>query len=394
MDIGRSEYLKSLEPYAFAEVDKARKRAEKKYPGDVLDFGVGDPTEPTPAVAVAEGIKEAAIHPERGYPSYRGEIEFREAVSAWLERRFGVKMDPEEEITATLGSKQAVFSFPMAYANRGDAILIPDPGYPPYTTGTKQRGAEPIFMPLKEENDFLPPLGDIGEENAERAKIMWINYPNNPTTKIAPKEFLKRVVDFCEDNNVLLVSDEAYTEMYYEEDKKPISLFNVEGGTEVGLVFHSLSKRSNMTNYRIGFVTGKKDLLDPFREVQTNLHSGQAQILQRAAVGALSDEIHVEEMRNLYREKRKALIPALQEAGFPEVYAEGTFYLWAKIPESSSSLEAVKDLLGEKGLNATPGEALAHLPEVGKQFLRFALVPSIEETNEAAERLKEEKIFE
>lgn len=394
MRIEKSDYLNSIEPYAFAEVDKARKKAEKEYSGELIDFGVGDPTEPTSAAAVAEGIKEAVIHPERGYPSYEGEIEFREAVSEWFDKRFGVKMDPKKEITATLGSKQAVFTLPMAFANRGDVILIPDPGYPPYTTGAKQREAEQVFMPLREENDFLPALEKIDEEDAKDAKIMWINYPNNPTTKIAPEEFLKKAVDFCQDNEIVLVSDEAYSEMYYEEENKPISLFNVEDGLEAGLVFHSLSKRSNMTNYRIGFVTGREKFLKPFKEVQTNLHSGQAQILQHAAIGALSDESHVDKMRELYLQKRELLIPALQKAGFLKVYSEGTFYLWAKVPETVSSLEAVKKLLDEKGVNATPGEALAKTSDVGDQFLRFAMVPSVEKTEKAVERLKREEIFE
>lgn len=393
MEINRSNYLDSLDPYAFAEVDRARDRAEKEFSGEVIDFGVGDPTEPTPAVAVAGGIKEAVTHPDRGYPSYEGEVEFREAVSNWFERRFGVRMDPQGEITATLGSKQAVFSLPMAYVDRGDAILIPDPGYPPYTTGAKQRGAKPVFMPLKEENDFLPDFEEISSEDIEKAKIMWINYPNNPTTKIAPEGFMKRAVDFCEENDILLVSDEAYSEMYYDEDKTPVSLFNIDGGLEAGLVFHSLSKRSNMTNYRIGFVTGREELLGPFKEVQTNLHSGQAQVLQQAAVGALSDEGHVRRMRDIYRRKREALIPALKEAGFAEVYSEGTFYLWVRIPQAISSLQVVKMLLDEKGINATPGGALAQSSGVGEYFLRFALVPSIELTEKAAERLGEENLF-
>lgn len=394
MKIEKSDYLSSIDPYAFAEVDEARDKAEKEYSGEIIDFGVGDPTEPTPAIAVAEGIEEAVTHPERGYPSYEGEIEFREAVSEWFDERFGVKMNPEEEITATLGSKQAVFTFPMAFANRGDTILIPDPGYPPYTTGAKQRGAKQMFTPLREENNFLPSLEEIDEKDAKNAKIMWINYPNNPTTKIATKEFLKNAIDFCQEHEIVLVSDEAYSEMYYDEENKPISLFNVEGGLEAGLVFHSLSKRSNMTNYRIGFVTGRKRFLEPFKEVQTNLHSGQAQILQHAAIGALSDETHVEEMRELYLQKRELLIPALQKAGFSKVYSEGTFYLWAKIPETVSSLEAVKKLLNDRGVNTTPGGALAKTPNVGDQFLRFAMVPSVEKTEEAAERMKSEAIFE
>lgn len=393
LKLSESNYLKSLDPYAFAEVDKARKKAEKEYPGKIIDFGVGDPTEPTPSVAVAKGVQEAVLNPDKGYPNYEGEVEFREAVSNWFEKRFGVKLDPETEITATLGSKQAVFSLPMAYVNPNDIVLIPDPGYPPYTTGAKQRGANIKFMPLSEKNDFLPDLDKISSETAQKAKLMWINYPNNPTSKIAPEEFLKSTIEFCKENNILLVSDEAYSEMYYDEKKKPISLFNLEGGMDVGLVFHSLSKRSNMTNYRIGFVAGKKDLLDPFKEVQTNFHSGQAQILQFSAIGALSDENHVEKMRNLYKEKREALVPTLKETGFLEAYSEGTFYIWAKIPEENSSIEGVKKLLNEKGLNTTPGSALARTSKVGEQFLRFALVPSVKKIKEAANRLTEEKIF-
>lgn len=393
MKIDRSQYIKSIAPYAFAEVDKAREKAEEKFPEKIIDFGVGDPTEPAPAVAVSAGVKEAVLHPERGYPSYDGESEFRVAVSNWFEKRFGVSMDPDSEITATLGSKQAVFILPMAYVDKGDAILIPDPGYPPYTTGAKQREAKLVFMPLREENEFFPSLEEISSETAERAKLMWCNYPNNPTTKIASETFLKSVIDFCEDNDILLVSDEAYSEMYYKEEDKPVSLFNIEGGLDTGLVFHSLSKRSNMTNYRIGFVTGREELLSPFKEVQTNLHSGQSQILQSAAVGALSDEEHVEKMRNIYQKKRELLIPALKGAGFLKIYSEGTFYLWVKIPSKSSSLKIVKKLLYEVGINATPGEALAQTEEVGEKFLRFALVPSIDDTEKAARRLQKKEIL-
>lgn len=393
MKFEKSNYLKSLDPYAFAEIDKARREAERKYSGTIIDFGVGDPTEPTPAEAVSEGIREAVENPDRGYPNYQGEPEFRRAVSEWLKKRFGFEMNPENEITATLGSKQAVFCLPMAYADKDDVILIPDPGYPPYTTGAKQRGAKPVFMSLKEENGFLPSLKDIDSGDAEDAKIMWINYPNNPTTKIAPKRFFKKAIEFCEDHEILLVSDEAYSEMYYDEDDKPISLFNLERGPEVGLLFHSLSKRSNMTNYRIGFVAGREEILAPFMEAQTNIHSGQAQILQWAAIGALSDEEHVKRMRIIYRSKRDLLIPALEEAGFTEVYCEGTFYLWAKIPQGLSSLEAVKKLLHERGINTTPGNALTQGTKAGNQFLRFAMVPSIEKTEEASERLRKENLF-
>lgn len=390
-----SNYLKSLDPYAFAEVDKAREKAEKQYEGKIIDFGVGDPTEPAPRVAVAEGVKNAIMKPDEGYPSYEGEEMFRKSISEWYEKRFGVKLNPETEITATLGSKQAVFSLPMALVNPGDTVLVPDPGYPPYTTGAKQRGADIEFMPLLEENEFLPDLESISEDIAEKAELMWINYPNNPTAKVAPKSFYEEAVEFCKKHDIFLASDEAYSEMYFEDGRKPVSLFNIDGGKEAGLVFHSLSKRSNMTNYRIGFVAGRKDNLDPFKEVQTNFHSGQSQILQAAAVGALSEEEHVEKMRKLYGEKRDILVPALKKAGFSKVHTEGTFYIWAKLPKATNSIEGVKTLLNQKGLNTTPGSALAKTEGIADRFLRFALVPSIEDIEKASDRLTSgESIFE
>ncbi|MGM0381649.1 MAG: aminotransferase class I/II-fold pyridoxal phosphate-dependent enzyme, partial [bacterium] len=286
------------------------------------------------------------------------------------------------------GSKQAVFCLPMAFINPGDTVLIPDPGYPPYTTGTLQRGGKTVFMPLQPENDFLPDLEKIDDQTASEARLLWLNSPNNPTSKIIPPEFYREAVEFCEENEILLLSDEAYSEMYYDR-KPPVSLFNVEGGLENGLVVHSLSKRSNMTNYRIGFVAGRSEYLDLYKKVQTNVHSGQAQILQKAAVGAFSDEKHVEEMRQMYLERKNALLPALEEAGFGKIYAEGGFYVWAEVPEGMASIQATQLLLEEAGINTTPGRALGQIPENGDRFVRFALVQNQEKTAEAGSRIVE-----
>lgn len=376
-----SDFVKKTKPYAFAEVDKTRDKLKTKGV-DVIDFGVGDPTDPTPEIvreACKEGLDKRA---KSGYPSYEGSIKFRTAVSKWFKKRFGVNLDPKHEITATIGSKQAVFSFHSAFVNPRDVVLIPDPGYPPYTTGTRHRYGKPVFMPIIEENYFLPDLEVI---DSKGVKMMWINYPNNPTTKIAPKEKLKEIVDFCSDNNILLVSDEAYSEMYYDE--KPISILGLEAAREVSLVFNSLSKRSNMTGYRIGFAAGRKDLLKPFKKVQTQMHSGVATFIQDAAIAALSDEKHVENMRSMYRKKRDILTKALINVGFQKCYAEGTFYIWAKVPDGYSSTDTTKNLLEKAGLNTTPRNALSQELKNGEGFVRFALVPSIERTKEAAERL-------
>lgn len=387
IEIPESNYLQSIGGYAFAEVDEAYDEALESHGKDyMIDFGVGDPTDPTPAEAREAAAVEALTDPAQGYPSYTGQSTFRQAVAEWYNRRFDVSLDPESEITATLGSKQAVFCMPMAFVNEGDTVLIPDPGYPPYTSGTKQRGGEPVFMPLRPENNFLPDLDAIDNDDAERARIMWLNSPNNPTTKIIPEGFYEDAIAFCQEHNILLCSDEAYSEMYYENNV-PTSLFQVEGGKETGLVVHSLSKRSNMTNYRIGFVAGKPKFLDTFKRVQTNMHSGQAQILQAAAVGAYSDEDHVEAMRDMYAKRRNQLLPYLEEAGFGEVHAQGGFYVWAQVPEGLDSVETTKLLLEEAGINTTPGSALGQNPEFGNNYIRFALIQSAELTREAGERL-------
>lgn len=389
MEINENSYLNSLGGYAFAEVDRAKEKVIAEKGEDYLiDFGVGDPTDPTPPIAREKAACEALTEPDQGYPSYSGEAFFREAVADWLQRRFDVKLDPATEITATLGSKQSVFCLPMAFVDPGDVVLIPDPGYPPYTTGTLQRGGEPAFMPLKPENNFLPDLEAVSSKTARQAKVMWLNSPNNPTTKVAPPEYYRKAVEFCREHEILLCSDEAYSEMYYDR-QPPTSLFAVDGGLKSGLIFHSLSKRSNMTNYRVGFVAGREKFLKPYQEVQTNLHSGQAQILQAAAAAAFSEEEHVQEMREMYSRRRDTLLPYLREAGFRDLFAEGTFYVWARVPAQSSSLELTQKLLKDAGINTTPGQALAQQPENGADFVRFALIQDRETTETAGQRIAE-----
>ncbi len=388
MNLTPSSYLDSLGGYAFAEVDKAKEKIIAERGSDYLiDFGVGDPTDPTPAVAREEAAVHALRNPDEGYPSYEGEEFFRHAVAGWFKRRFDVELDPESEITATLGSKQSVFSLPMAFVDPGDVVLIPDPGYPPYTTGAKQRGGQPVYMPLKPENNFLPDLDAIDPKTADKASLLWLNSPNNPTTAVIPPDFYRQAIAFCRQHNILLCSDEAYSEMYYEAGPTPTSLFEIDGGRDVGLVIHSLSKRSNMTNYRVGFVAGKNELLQHFKEVQTNMHSGQAQILQAAAAAALTDEQHVQEMRQTYGQRREILLPYLQQAGFRDVYASAGFYVWARTPESTGSADLCKLLLEEAGVNTTPGAALAQQPENGSDFVRFALIQNQNRTEEAGKRL-------
>jgi LL-diaminopimelate aminotransferase len=374
-----------MRPYAFAEIDRTRDELEKKGV-DVIDFGVGDPTSSTPEI-VRTSCKEALDRrAESGYPSYQGSDEFRAAVSSWFQKRFGVQLDPASEITTTIGSKQAIFMLPLAYVDPGDVVLIPDPGYPPYTSGTRARQAECHYLPLEEEADFFPDLSSIPSSTSSRAKILWVNYPNNPTTKIATKEFMKEAVDYCTDNEVLLVSDEAYSELYYDE--KPSTVLGIEAARDVCLVFNSLSKRSSMTGYRIGFVAGRPELLDPFKKVQTQAHSGAATFIQDAAAAGLSEEGHVEDLRKEYREKRDTLVASLKAIGLESIYAEGTFYVWTRAPEGYDSLGFSKRLLSDAHVNTVPGKALSQATNAGDDFLRFALVPSLVRTTEACARIE------
>ena len=383
-----SRRLASLGSYAFAEVDrevgKLRERGIEP-----IDFGVGDPTVPTPEVvrrATAEGIETRR---SAGYPSYIGADEFREAVSAWSERRFGVQLDPATEVSSTAGAKEAVFNFHEAVVDPGDLVLCPTPGYPPYSRGTLFAEGEPYHLPLPAERDFLLDLGAVPSEVARRAKVLWINYPNSPSGAVAPRSFLQEVLEFAASHDLIVASDEAYSEIYFGEP--PLSMLNVS--KKRVLAFNSLSKRSAMTCYRVGWVAGDPDLVDLFRQVKTNLDSGTSTFIQDGAVAALNDEAHVQAFREEYRHKRDLLCAALVEAGLPDCTPAATLYVWQRVPEHLSAVEFATALLHpEIGIVTTPGSWIAETnpdqPNPGADYVRFALVPSVADTERAAELLR------
>jgi len=387
MEIKASSRLSGLAGYAFAEID--RKVAELKAAGvQVIDFGVGDPTYPTPLRIRAAAARGLDLHAAAGYPSYVGSRRFREAVSAWMNRRFGVVVDPETEIQSTIGAKEAVFHFPQAFLDPGDVVLIPSPGYPPYRTGTIFAGGTPWFMPLVQENGFLPDFERIPREVVARARIMWLNYPNSPTGRTAPAEFLARAVEFCRGNGIILASDEAYTELYYGD--RPCSM--LEFGKEGVVVFQSMSKRSAMTGYRIGWVCGDAGVIHWMKKLKTNIDSGVPDFVQDAAVEALSDEGHVDEARAEYKAKRDVLTGAFASAGLDARPPEATIYLWQKAPAGMTDIEYARSLL-------EPGVACAVVPgswismpveggfNPGAGFVRWALCPPMELVVEAARRI-------
>ncbi len=388
IEIEPSDRIRKLGSYAFAEVNRLveRLRADGIRP---IDFGVGDPTVPTPEVVREATQRAIDRRAASGYPSYVGSHEYREAAAAWLKRRFSVAVDPDREICATIGAKEAIFHVALGFVNPGDSVLAPSPGYPPVSRGTAFAGGSTWFYPLTRENAFLPDLQSIPNAALERARILWINYPNNPTGACAPRRLYAEASAFAARHRLLLFSDEAYSEIYFGERPPSLLEFARDGVAS----FFSLSKRSAMTGYRVGFVAGDPRVIDVFKKVKTNIDSGTPTFIQDGAIAALSDESHVEGFREMYREKRDLLVRALTGLGLPDCTPQGTLYVWQTVPRGLSSVEFAKRLLEpEVACVATPGswigDALADGTNPGEGFVRFALVPGIEEIHEAARRLR------
>ena len=383
----RSQLISKTAPYAFAEVDK--KVQELKDKGvEVIDFGVGDPKSPTPDFVIDALHEGAKKHATSGYPSYIGSQEYREACAAYMKREWNVELDPETEITSTIGSKEAVFNFPLAFVDPGDVVICPTPGYPPYKVGTRFAGGEAHFVPLLEENDFLIDVDAIPDEICKKAKIIWTNYPNSPSGVMAPREWLEKLVAWAKKHEIIIAADEGcYIDLYFEE--KPVSILEV---AEEGVItFYSLSKRSNMTGYRVGFAAGDEALISAFKEVKTNIDTGVASFIQDAAAAALADDAHVQNMRDEYREKRDLITAAMKEIGLTPCESKATFYIWQRAPEGVTG-----ELLAQKfldiGIVVTPGGWISDVTDdglnPGKDYVRFALVPTMKKVKEACERMQ------
>ncbi len=392
MQITPSQRVQSIGTYAFAEVDKQveKLRAEGVEP---VDFGVGDPTIPPPAI-VREAIKDGVEkHMTAGYPSYIGMPAYRQAVAQWTQRRFGVELDADKEITSTIGSKEAVFNFAEAFVDPGDVVIVPTPGYPPYTRGTLFAEGKTYYVPLLPENDFLVDLDAIPDEVARAARIMWLNYPNSPSGAVAPRDFLEAVAAFGQEHDIIIASDEAYSEIYYT-DQPPLSMLQVARDGVV--VFQSLSKRSAMTGARVGWVAGDERIVQTFKKVKTNIDSGTPNFVQEGAIAALSDEEHVRASRAQYARKRQLLADALVASGLTDCRPAATIYLWQRVPEGYLGVDFATRLLDpEIAVVTTPGAWISNTTDSGlnpgEKFVRFALVPSVEDTEMVAERIRRAK---
>ena len=383
--------IAALPPYPFAEVD--RLVAELKEKGiPITDFGVGDPVDPTP-----EFIRQAAkdgldSHAKAGYPSYIGRPDFRAAAADFYESRFGVSLDPNTQICSTVGSKEAVFHFPLAYiSGEQDIVISPTPGYPPYTSGTNFAGGTNFYLPLTPQNGFLPEFSKVPAEVAARAKIMWVNSPSNPCGSVADGPWLRECAAWCRQHNIILASDECYTEIFFDEGAPPPSA--LQAGTDGIISFFSLSKGSCMTGYRVGFVAGDAGVVEAFKKVKTNIDSGTPNAIQSAAMAALKSPSHMADMRKKYAERRDVLLPALEKVGCTLAGAEATFYVWAASPAGMTGVEFAKKLLSpEVAVAVTPGAWISEQDSLdgqnpGEDFVRFALVPTAQDTAAAAARI-------
>lgn len=384
-----SERIKSLPPYLFAQIDK--KKREKLSQGvDIIDLGVGDPDIPTPE-PIVKAMQKAVEKPEHHrYPSYEGMLSFRSAVADFYKRRFGVYLDPHKEVIALIGSKEGIAHFPLAFINPGDVVLCPDPAYPVYKIGTIFAGGMPYTLPLKEENHFLPDFKNVPEEVLRKAKLIWVNYPNNPTSAVATESFYRELIQWAKEHNIIVASDLAYSEIYFGKEK-PTSILQIEGAKDVAIEFHSLSKTYNMTGWRIGMAVGNEKLIAGLGKVKTNVDSGQFQAIQEAAITALNlPESEVQKIRDIYKQRREVMVKALESIGLEVYNSSATFYLWVKVPKGFTSAEFVSVLLDQCSIVCTPGNGFG---DYGEGYFRISLTLPTERLLQAVERINKLKIL-
>jgi LL-diaminopimelate aminotransferase len=380
-----SRRLERIPPYAFAQLE--RKVADKREAGvDVISLGIGDPDRPTPALIV-EAMQEAVSEPEtHRYPSNRGRADFRAAVRDFYERRFDVTLDPDSEIIPAIGAKEAIFNMNLAFLDPEDYALAADPGYPVYTGGPWLAGAAPVLMALEPERGFVPDLERIDAEVRSKAKLMYLNYPNNPTGAIVPDGFFERVVEFARANDILVVHDNAYSEITFDGYRAP-SFLETPGAKEVGIEVFSLSKGYNMTGWRCAVVVGNPEALEVYWRLKTNVDSGLFEAVQLAGIAALEPDTDVEvaSMRELYRRRRDLVCDALREIGVRVRVPHATIYVWAPVPEGYESSEAYcEHVLEQAAVVLTPGAVYG---PAGEGWFRISLTTPDDRLLEAVDRL-------
>ncbi len=376
--------IEKLPPYLFAEI--SRKIAEKRSQGvDVVSFGIGDPDMPTPQHLI-DSLREASLDAaNHRYPETKGLSELREAIVRWYERRFGVSLDPQREVLPLIGSKEGVGHIALCFIDPGDVALVPDPGYPVYAVGTMFAGGEAYYLPLREENGFLPELEAVPAEVRRKAKALWLNYPNNPTGAVADLAFFERAAAFAREHGLAVLHDGPYSEVAFDGYRPP-SFLEAEGAREVGIEFHSLSKSYNMTGWRIGMAVGNAEIIDALMRVKSNLDSGVPQAIQRMAIAALDGPQEcIEEHNRVYQRRRDRLVRALWGLGLRVSPPKASLYLWARVPDGETSVQFATRLLDEAGVVVTPG--VGYGPS-GEGYVRLSLTLPDEQLEEGVRRLE------
>lgn len=381
----RATRLSALPPYVFARLDelKAQARAQGI---DLIDLGMGNPDglAPTPVIDAA---REAFAHaPFHGYPPFEGTASFREAITAWYHRRYGVDLNPDNEALPLLGSKEGLTHLALAYINPGDVVLVPSPSYPPHFRGPLIAGATLYPIILSAKQDWLIDVTQIPDEIAQKAKILYFNYPSNPTTATAPREFFEEIVAFARHYEIMLVHDLCYAELAFD-DYQPTSLLEIPGAKEIGVEFHTLSKTYNMAGWRVGFVVGNSDIIQGLRTLKTNLDYGIFSVLQKAAETALQlpDE-YVKQVQDRYRQRRDFLIQGLTELGWKIQPSKATMYLWIPCPVGLNSTDFALDVLRKTGVVLTPGNAFG---EGGEGYVRVSLITDCDRLGEVLNRFRQ-----
>jgi LL-diaminopimelate aminotransferase len=385
MEFTYADRILKIPPYLFERIDRVGNEMRAKG-ADIIDLGVGDPDIPTPAPIVEALAREAAKPENHRYPFTVGLSTFRKSVADWYGRRFGVAIDPKDEVVSVIGSKEGLAHVPLAFVNPGDTVLVPEPAYPVYGVTSAFCGGDVHFMPLVADNDFLPDLGAIPKGVAERAALMFLNYPNNPTSAVAARGYFEDVVAFAHRYNILVCHDAAYTELYFN-DARPMSFLEIDGARDVTIEVGSLSKTFNMTGWRIGFAVGNKKIVGGLAKVKSNMDSGVFQPIQLAAAYALD---HAEELtpaiRAVYAKRRGVLAEALSAAGLEYRMPEASFYFWVKVPGGMTSESFAEMLIAKAHIVATPGSGFG---PSGEGYVRFTLCAPEERLTEAGERIVE-----
>lgn len=380
--INRANRLSALPPYVFARLDELKAKAREQGL-DLIDLGMGNPDgfAPTPVIEAAKEALNVAIY--HGYPPFEGTANFRRAIASWYQRRYQVELNPDSEALPLLGSKEGLSHLALAYVNPGDTVIVPSPSYPAHYRGPAIAGADIYALKLSAENDWLIDLNQIPEDIARKTKILYFNYPNNPTTATAPREFFEEVVSWAKHYEVMLVHDLAYAELAFE-GYEPTSLLQIKGAKEIGVEFHTLSKTYNMAGWRVGFVVGNSDIIQGLRTLKTNLDYGIFSVIQAAAETALQlPDSYIHEVQQRYQKRRDFLLQGLSKMGWNVKPSSATMYLWIPVPRNSNSTDFALDLLQKTGVVVTPGNAFG---DGGEGYVRVSLIAECDRLSEALQR--------